>query len=111
MPLANCPICNRLFNRTLNEPCPACREAEEEAYASLSEFLGRNPEADLEQVAAGTGVDADLIRRLVRTGRLIGFDALAMSVIACQRCGVPLGTGRFCSPCQRELRTGLVNPR
>ncbi|MNK51083.1 hypothetical protein D3C87_699760 [compost metagenome] len=107
MPLANCSLCNRLFNRSVHEACPDCREAEEIAYAQLCEYLGRHPEATLDEVVQATGVEPEQIRRMVRTGRLAGFDALAMSVLSCQRCGVPVPLGRFCAPCQRDLRQGF----
>ncbi len=111
MPLANCPVCSRMFNQTLNEPCAPCREAEEEAYVQVFEYLGRKPMASLGQVSDGTGVDPDRIRRMVRLGRLVGFDSLMMSVLACQRCAVPIPVGRFCATCQRDLRTGFASPR
>ena len=111
MPLANCSLCNRLFNRTVHEVCPDCREADDAAYAQLCEFLAREPGSTLPEVAEGTGVDSAVIRRMVRSGRLAGFDALAMSVLACQRCGTPVPVGRFCAPCQRELRQGFTTAR
>jgi len=111
MPLANCSLCNRLFNRTVHEVCADCREADDATYSQLCEFLGREPEASLSQVAEATGVDPDVIRRMVRSGRLVGFDALAMSVLACQRCGTPVPMGRFCASCQRELRQGFSTAR
>lgn len=111
MPLANCPICNRLFNRNLNEPCPACREADEVTFAALFAYLGQHPDATLEKVSGATGVEPEVIRRLVRSGRLVGFDPLAMSVLACQRCQSPISAGRYCPNCQRDLRGGLSAAR
>ena len=111
MPLANCSLCNRLFNRTVHEVCTDCRESDDADYAQLCEFLAREPGADLPQLAAATGVEPDVIRRMVRSGRLVGFDALAMSVLACQRCRAPIAVGRFCAPCQRELRQGFSTAR
>ena len=111
MPLANCSLCNRLFNRSVHEVCPDCREAEEIAYAQLCDYLGRHSEATLVEVVEATGVEPEQIRRMVRSGRLAGFDALAMSVLSCQRCGMPVSVGRFCAPCQRELRQGFSPAR
>ncbi len=111
MPLANCSRCNRLFNRTLHEVCTDCREAEDAAYIQLCEYMGREPEATLPEAAEATGVDPEVIRRMVRSGRLVGFDSLALSVLACQRCGVPVSLGRFCANCQRELRHGFSSAR
>jgi hypothetical protein len=111
MPLANCLRCNRLFNRTLHEVCTDCRETEDDAYARLADYLPRHPEENLEQVAEGVGLDPELIRRMVQSGRLVGFDALALSVLACQRCGTPVATGRFCGSCQRALREGFSSTR
>lgn len=111
MTLANCTLCNRLFNRTLHEVCTDCREAEEAAYSQLCEFLARHLDATMSEAAKATGVEPELIRRLVRSGRLVGFDALAMSVLTCQRCGAPVPMGRFCASCQRELREGFSPAR
>lgn len=111
MPLANCSHCHRLFNRGMHDLCPACREAEDEVYHRLSDYLSREPSATAAQAAEATGVDPEVIRRMVRSGRLAGFDALAMSVLACQRCAAPIPTGRFCVPCQRKLRAGLAPSR
>jgi hypothetical protein len=109
MPLANCPLCNRLFNRTLNEPCPSCREGDEASFTALFAYLGQHPDASLEKVSAATGVEPEVIRRMVRSGRLVGFDALALSVLSCQRCQQPIPSGRYCVSCQRELRGGFAS--
>ncbi len=111
MPLANCSRCNRLFNRTLHEVCTDCREAEDAAFVVLSEYLPRHPDETLEQVAVGVGLEPELIRRMVNSGRLVGFDSLAMSVLSCQRCRTPIATGRFCGPCRQELREGFSSSR
>lgn len=107
MPLANCSRCNQIFNRTVHDLCPDCRETEEFAFAQVCDYLARHPESTLTDVIQATGADPEQVRRMVRSGRLAGFDALAMSVLACQRCGVPVPIGRFCAPCQRELRQGF----
>lgn len=101
----------RLFNQSLNEACPTCREEEEDAYSRLFDYMGHNPKASLPQASAATGVEEDVIRRMIRSGRLIGFESLAMSVLTCQRCGTPLVTGKFCSVCRRELRSSFTSTR
>lgn len=110
MPLANCPQCHRLFNQMGAEVCPNCREEEDQAYASIYSYLSANPQADLEQVVNASGVSAETIRGFIKSGRLVGFENLAMSVLSCQRCGTAISIGRYCQPCRQELSKSLAKP-
>lgn len=73
--------------------------------------MARNSHASIEQLSEATRVEPEVIRRMILSGRLVGFDSLAISALSCQRCGAAITQGRFCNPCQRDLRVGFSSRR
>jgi predicted amidophosphoribosyltransferase len=98
--LRNCRDCGKLFVGSL-PLCPDCRQAEDDAFGQVREYLRRHPAASIPETSEATGVAPALVRRFVEEGRLTlqGADAAT-----CRICGVPVASGRICPRCLAEMR-------
>jgi predicted amidophosphoribosyltransferase len=111
MSIANCTRCGRMFQRTgTSRVCFECKEAEEQAYRLVRDYLEAHPGSDIASVAAGTGVDEAIVLKLLQDGRLVALGDLTSGMqTQCQRCGNPTNAGRYCPPCVELLGQALKN--
>ena len=101
--LRNCPVCGGLLTSPPGVPCPRCLQEEESAVARIDAFLKEGGAATLAAVTQATGVRAAVVRRLVRSGRVVLQEGRAQQ---CLLCGRPLQTGtRLCSECAQRAST------
>jgi hypothetical protein len=90
--------------------CFNCKEEEEMAYRAVRDFLELNPGADIPSVAKGTGLDEAFVLKLLQSGRLVTLGELTTGMqIACERCGQPTASGRYCAPCVDLLGQAFKN--
>lgn len=109
MPLENCTSCRRVFNRTHRDICPSCWETEQGLVDRIADFLTYHPKAGPEEILAQAGVSQPEIMRLLRRGRLVGYDQLG-SFMVCERCGAQaVDRGTFCAAC-RAVVLELAGP-
>lgn len=102
-----CRSCKKMFQYIVGaEICPKCREAEEEIFQKVKEYLREHPGANTYEVNQETGVSAKLLEKFLRQGRL-EVSADSAITIACERCGRKITTGRFCHQCQNEVANQL----
>lgn len=105
MDIRNCRRCGRLYQYINSKYCPFCRRELDELFEKVRDYIYDNPDANVMEVSAHTGVEEDLILEFLREGRLelkspsIGF--------TCEWCDRPITTGRLCSVCQREFEQGM----
>lgn len=105
MDIRNCMTCKKLFNYVAGMPvCPACRAALEEKFKEVKQYIRKNPNATIVEVAENNDVDIKQIRQWVREERLIFSQDSAIG-IECEACGKSIRTGRFCDDCKK----GFVN--
>ena len=105
MEIVNCTRCGRVFRPVGGRRmCPQCFKADHDEFASVREYLRKNPGADIAAVSEATGVPVKRIQEYLREGRLV----LARTVewLKCERCDTPLATGRLCEKCAEELQRG-----
>ena len=103
MDVKNCKGCNRLFQYIGGPPlCPACREALENKFAEVKEYIYQNPGASIAQVSEATEVTVKQIKQWIREDRLVLSEASADG-IECEKCGVPIRSGRFCEKCKDKM--------
>jgi len=86
MPLAACPRCKKMFNKTDRIPvCAACMEAEESDYAKVREVISRVPGINGEDAAKEAEVGIDVVQRMLKEGVVATVNP--MERIICGRCG------------------------
>lgn len=109
MSLSNCSRCGKMFQRTAgSRVCFDCKEAEEQAYRLVRDFLEREPGANLPAVAAGTGVEEAFVLKLLQDGRLVALGDLTNGMaIECERCARPTSAGRYCAACVEQMGQAL----
>ncbi|HEX2924830.1 MAG TPA: MerR family transcriptional regulator [Ruminiclostridium sp.] len=101
--LRNCRRCGRMYNYIGGPPiCQDCKNADEEVFKKVKDYLYDNPGATLSQVAIELEVSVEKIKMFLKEGRLeITEDSNI--VLECERCGKSIRTGRFCRECQNEV--------
>ncbi|WP_164668078.1 TIGR03826 family flagellar region protein [Virgibacillus doumboii] len=106
--LANCSRCNAVFVKTVRDICQSCYKEEEKAFQTVYRFLSvrENREATMQEIVKATGIEEYLIIKFIREKRLLTskFPKLAYP---CERCGVDIVTGKYCSNCTDELKRDL----
>ncbi len=95
MDVRNCRQCGRLFNYLGGPPiCQACREAVEEKFQQVKEYVRNNPGSNIQMVAEDNDVTVQQIRQWIREERL-EFSPDSQVGIECECCGASIRTGRF----------------
>lgn len=103
MDVRNCVRCGRIFNYVTGQPiCTDCKKEIEQKFAQVKQYLRENRGASIQEVSEANQVDIRQIRQWIREER-ITFAEDSMVGIECERCGVTIRTGRFCSKCKNEL--------
>ena len=107
MEIKICRSCKKMFQHiTGPELCPKCKQAEEEMFQNVKEYLREHPGANMYEVNQETGVSATLIEKFLRQGRLqVATDSPIG--LNCERCGRKITTGRFCNSCKNEVTNEL----
>ena len=106
MDVRQCGRCKKLFQYQGAQLCPACVLELDEKFNLVRNYIYENPAATLDGICESTGVEAMLIHRWLREGRLIlSYESEAM--LTCENCGKPLRTGRYCEDCMITVRSML----
>lgn len=103
MDVKNCRGCNRLF-QYIGGPvlCPACREALENKFQEVKEYIYNNKGASINQVSEATEVSVKQIKQWIREDRLVLSEATEDGIV-CENCGTPICSGRFCERCKNKM--------
>lgn len=107
MPLDNCARCGKLFNRLSRPICPDCAREEERQVGVVMDFLKDNPSATIEEISQSTGVDSQIILRLIRDYRLRATGGYSVPR-NCKACGAPIDAGQYCGHCLRKFSQALA---
>lgn len=108
MPIAKCPRCKKLFEKSETSVCSNCLPDEETDYETVREYVGEHPSCSADEVAEQTGVNEDCVLRMIDEGRIM--NALSEEQVMCGRCGQPAisATKRLCQACLTELNTQVL---
>ncbi|MGI6049920.1 MAG: MerR family transcriptional regulator [Acetivibrionales bacterium] len=96
-----CARCHRYFDKVaFEEVCPICFPVEEEEFRRIKELLTVQPGATASEIMQELGVSLKSIKRYLKEDRLeiVGDNK---GFIACELCGQPLNSGRFCNECYK----------
>lgn len=107
MEVKNCRECGRLFNYIGGQRlCPNCRQAVENKFNQVKQYIYDHREATMEQVAEDNEVTIAQLKQWVREERLCFSDDSVVG-IECENCGAIIKTGRFCDKCKKEMANKL----
>lgn len=101
--IRNCPRCGKIFTYVGRPICSRCIEIEEDEFKKVKEYVYDNPGATISETSQETGVSVDKIMRFLREERLEIKSEDSNLVLECERCGVPIKSGRFCERCKRDM--------
>ncbi|HHU63487.1 MAG TPA: MerR family transcriptional regulator [Clostridiales bacterium] len=103
MDIRNCKSCGKIFLYQGISICPACSRERDRQYEIVRDYLYENPGANIVEVSEATGVEEDVILMFLKEGRLqLAKPGIGLN---CERCGVPITTGRLCDNCVKEIKT------
>lgn len=110
MPLSKCPRCNKMFNKIHSAVCPACQKSEESDADAVRKTLQENPNLNAEQVAEITGVEIQVVLRLIEQGAIACVTELEGNAVRCGRCGAPAisASKRLCQACLEKLNVQVA---
>lgn len=109
MELMNCRNCKRLFNYISGEKiCPGCRDALEDKFNEVKEYIRENPGKNINEVAEECDIAIKQIKRWVREERLV-FSDDSLVGLECERCGKMVHSGRFCKTCAGGLADAMTD--
>lgn len=107
MDIKNCKRCRRIFNYIGGDQyCPSCREEVEKKFQEVRDYLIDNNGASVREVVENCEVEESQVRQWVREERL-EFSSDVNTGITCEKCGVPISTGRYCNKCKVEMMNNL----
>ncbi len=105
--LRNCRRCGRMYNYIGGPPiCLDCKNADEEVFKKVKDYLYDNPGATLSQVAMDCDVSVEKIKMFLKEGRLEITEGTNI-ILECERCGKSIKTGRFCNECQNQIHNDI----
>ena len=109
MELKSCEKCGRKFGALASEPlCTKCSaENIESDFKKVRDYLYDHPGADVREVSEETGVSERVILKLLKDERIEIVDE-SNGLLACERCGVSIKSGRVCDDCKNELAKDLM---
>lgn len=109
MNVRNCRKCGKLYNYVPGPPiCPACREALEQKFQEVKEYVRANKIASIPEVAEACDVTQSQIQQWLREERLELAEGSGIALL-CEKCGVSIITGRFCEQCKANMANELGN--
>lgn len=107
--IKNCPRCKKLFTPLNNNAmCPDCIKAEEDEFQTVRNYVRENRGVDIHVASEATQVPVKKIIRYLREGRLEVTEGM-QDFLKCEKCGVPIRTGRFCKVCMDKMSEGLTS--
>ena len=103
MPLAACPRCKRIFEKTRTSVCPKCIDEENADFDKVRAVLDRNPNLNAEQVAVEADVTVPCVMRMLDEGLIANVGLTER--IKCGRCGAPAISlsKKLCQACLDKL--------
>lgn len=106
MTIVNCKQCGKIFNYDGSKVCPKCRREENDNFQKVKEYLYKNPGSSTQEVSDETEVPVAKIIEYLRQGKL-EVKGEGNMILECERCGVPIASGRYCDKCIKDMQDTL----
>lgn len=101
--IRNCPRCGKIFTYFGRPICNNCIDTEENEFKMVKEYIYDNPGATISEVSQETEVTVEKIMRFLREERLEIKSENSNLLLACEKCGRAINSGRFCENCKGQL--------
>jgi rRNA maturation protein Nop10 len=109
MSIRNCPQCGRIFEFVFKNLCPECIQKEENESQEIVNYLKNNPGVGISEISEATGVSADKIIKMLKSGRLmIVCEKNSINLLTCDHCGKPIANGNLCQQCRDSITRVLI---
>jgi predicted amidophosphoribosyltransferase len=109
MSIRNCPECGRIFEFVFKNLCPECIQKEDNESGAVVDYLQNNPGVGIPEISEATGINADKIIKMLKSGRLIIVcEKNGINLLTCERCGKPIANGNFCPQCRDSMTKVLI---
>jgi flagellar operon protein (TIGR03826 family) len=108
MDARQCKRCGKLFQHTGSPICTKCIKELDIQFAEVRDYIYDNPGATIEEVCEATEAEESTIHRWLAEGRLL-LSAGSPISLRCEKCGMPILTGKQCDACLNKLRSTLRN--
>lgn len=108
MNVKNCKRCRKLFNYSFGVEiyCPSCKEAIEEIFHKVKEYIRDNKGASIEEVSKEFDIKPEQIHKWLQEGRL-ELTEDSMISLSCKSCGARILSGTLCKRCEQSLKEGF----
>ena len=107
MDVRNCKKCGRMFNYAMGPAvCPRCKEDLEEKFQEVKKYVYEHQGCGIQEVSDECEVSTQQIKQWLKEERL-EFSSDSQVMINCEKCGVPIRSGRFCDKCKNDMTHNL----
>lgn len=100
-----CRKCGNIFRSMGNPLCSNCLNRIEDEFKLIKDFLYKNPNATVQEIANELNIDEKPILNFIKEGRL--EMKVADGSVTCDKCGIPITSGRLCKACSGKLSNKL----
>lgn len=100
--LKNCVECGELFLSSGSSFCQPCSIKLKTELVKIEKFLKHNPDSNLKDISAGTGISEKTIQRFINEGILIQ-NRPSIKLAKCIICGSKIYEGKLCAACRKKV--------
>jgi len=109
MPLAQCPRCNKMFNKTESLVCQACDPAETADYKKVRDALEASPGLNTEEAAEAAEVAIAVVKRMLKDGVLaLKREEVGILCTNCRTAPALNMSRRLCQACLDKLNKDMA---
>ena len=100
--LRQCAECGKVFYSPWNYTvCDKCRAKINDKEEQIREFVMKNCNATIVEIAEEFEVSVNFVRRMIDEGKL---DLKKTEPIRCRGCGAEIATGNYCAKCRDKMK-------
>ena len=112
MDIRNCRSCGKMIQyKGFGLPiCPQCLKILDEKFRDVKDYLKKNPNATITELAEEVEVPVTQINQWIREERLV-FSKDSPIGIDCEGCGTMIKSGRYCPTCKAKMLNQLDSLR
>ncbi|MBR1420254.1 MAG: hypothetical protein IJ575_04275 [Selenomonadaceae bacterium] len=100
--LRQCAECGKVFYSLWNYTvCDKCRAKINDKEEQIREFVMKNCNATIIEIAEEFEVSVNFVRRMIDEGKL---DLKKTVTIRCHGCGAEIATGNYCAKCRDKMK-------